>query len=341
MKFRGVAVGLISLVLGGALLGACGAPTGSGQSITIYNGQHQQTTDSLVAAFEKATGIKVNVRNGDEDLLTDQIVNEGTSSPADVIYTENSPALAYLQSKGLLASVAPSTLAAAPSQYDSAQGKWVGVSARVSVLVYNPSLIKKAQLPTSVLELANSRYKGKLAVAPGETDMQPIVTSVLRAYGKAQALKWLDGLKANAGGNIFPDNETISDEVNRGEVAFGLVNQYYWYRMEAEVGMSNVHSKIAYLAPHDPGYVINISGAAILKSSKHQGAAQKFLAFLVSKKGQEIIGHSISFEYPIDSGVTTSKDETPFNELQPNSITIAQLGDGSQAVALLHEAGLL
>jgi iron(III) transport system substrate-binding protein len=111
--------------------------------------------------------------------------------------------------------------------------------------------------------------------------------------------------------------------------------------LSAEVGTSNVHSKIAYLAPHDPGYVIDISGAAVLKSSKHKVAAQKFLAFLVSTRGQEIIAHSISFEYPVDSGVSTAKDETPFSQLQPNSITISDLGDGATAVALLHKAGLL
>jgi iron(III) transport system substrate-binding protein len=211
----------------------------------------------------------------------------------------------------------------------------------VSVLIYNPSLIAKSQLPTTVLQLADPRYKGKLAFAAGETDFQPIVTSVAHTYGKAAALNWLDGIRANAGGHIYPDNETIADEVNRGAVAFGVVNQYYWYRMRAELGASNVDAEIAYFAPHDPGYVLDVSGAAVLKSSKHQAAAQKFLAFIVSEKGQEIIVHSISFEYPVASGVTTTQPETPFDQLEPNSITIPELGDGSTAIALLKQAGLL
>jgi iron(III) transport system substrate-binding protein len=183
----------------------------------------------------------------------------------------------------------------------------VGVSARVSVLVYNPSLISESQLPTSILQLADPRYQGELALAPGETDFQPIVTSVARAYGSAAALTWLDGLKANAGSHIYPDNETIADEVNRGVVAFGVVNQYYWYRMGSELGASNLHSEIASLAPHDPGYVLDVSGAAVLRSSTHQAAAQRFLAFLVSEQGQEIIARSTSYEYPIASGVTTAQ----------------------------------
>ena len=323
------------------LLAACGSSSGSGQSITLYSGQHEQTTDSLVAAFEHQTGITVNVRNDDEDTLADEIVTEGSNSPADVIYTENSPALEYLQDKGLLAHVERSTLAQTPGRFNSPRGEWVGVSARVSVLIYNPALITKSELPTSVLQLAQPRYRGKLAFAAGETDFQPVVTSVARTYGQSEALSWLEGIKANAGGHVYPDNETIADEVNRGVVAFGVVNQYYWYRMRAELGASNVVAKIAYFAPHDPGYVLDVSGAAVLKSSKHQAAAQRFLAFLVSKAGQEIIAHSISFEYPIASKVTTSQPETPFKQLQPNSITIPELGDGSTAIALLKEAGLL
>ena len=74
---------------------------------------------------------------------------------------------------------------------------------------------------------------------------------------------------------------------------------------------------------------------------KHQAAAQKFLAFIVSRQGQEIIAHSISYEYPLDDGVTTAAPETPFDQLQPNPITIAEIGDGSTAIALLRQAGLL
>ena len=339
---RRIASLAVALALTAALLAGCGSSSsGSGQSITLYNGQHEQTTDSLVEGFEKQTGIEVNVRNDDEDTLADEIVTEGSNSPADVVYTENSPALEYLQGRGLLAPVEPSTLAHTPSKYNSPQGDWLGVSARVSVLIYNPSLIGASELPRGVTELADPKYGGKLAFAAGETDFQPIVTSYARTYGEAAALKWLEAIKSNAGSHVYPDNETIADEVNRGAVAFGVVNQYYWYRMRAELGASNVPSKIAYFAPHDPGYVLDVSSAGILKSSRHQADAQKFLAFLVSRQGQEIIAHSISFEYPIASGVSTAAPETPFDQLQPNPITIPELGDGSTAIALLRKSGLL
>ena len=246
------------------------------KSITLYSGQHPQTTQKLVAAFEKQTGIKVSVRSDDEDVLAAQIVTEGSRSPADVFYTENSPPLEFLQGKGLLSAVHSSTLAATPSKYNSPQGDWVGVSARVSVLIYNPRLISKSQLPTSVMQLADPKYQGKLALAAGETDFQPIVTSVLRAHGAAATVKWLDALKANAAGHLYPDNETVTSDVNKGSAALGIINQYYWYRLRAEIGAGAIHSDIAHFAPHDPGYVVDVSGAAILKSSTAPGRRAAF-----------------------------------------------------------------
>jgi len=340
-RHRGTVAAAVAVALAGGLLTACGAG-GSSQTITLYNGQHEQTADAMINGFTGVTGIAVKTVDDDEDVLADEIVTQGSHTPADVIYTENSPVLEYLQSKGLLAKVDPSTLARTPGKYNSPQGDWVGISARVSVLIYNPSLISKSDLPTSVLQLANPKYKGKLAFAAGETDFQPIVTSVLRAHGTAATLKWLSALKANAAGHLYPDNETIASDVNKGSAALGIINQYYWYRMRAEIGAGATHSKIAHFAPHDPGYVIDVSGAAVLKSSQHQAAAQQFLAFLVSKPAQEIIGgHSLSYEYPIASGVTTAAPETPLSQLQPNSITIGELGTGTTAITLLRRAGLL
>jgi iron(III) transport system substrate-binding protein len=342
------AAAVTTAVLATLALTGCGSTGSNGsnasghQTITLYNGQHQQTTDKLVAGFEKKTGITVKVRNDDEDVFDDQILTEGSHTPADVIYTENTPALEFLQEHNLLASVTPSTLAKTASKYNSPKGDWLGVSARVSVLDYNPSKISASQLPKTALALADPQYKGKLAIAPGETDFQPIVTSMIKQYGTAQTLTWLKGLKANAGtSHTYPDNETIASDVNSGKVAFGVINQYYWYRLGAQIGTSNYHSQLAYFAPHDPGYVLDVSAAAVLAGSKHQGAAQMFLAYLDSKPGQEIIAHSDSFEYPIASGVTRGGPEPSFATLQPDPIDLEQLGDGQAAVNLMKQAQLL
>jgi len=316
-----------------------GSAARSRAAITLYNGQHEQTTAKLVAAFEKRTGITVHVRSDDEATLAAQILQEGASSPADVFYTENTPVLEALREKGALAPVAASTLASIPSRYDSKQGRWVGVSARESVLVYNTSQVKPSELPSSILELAEPKWKGKLGFAPSETDFQPLITSIVKADGVAAAEKWLNGLKANA--KVYPDNETVVSQVNNGESAVGLINHYYWYRLRSEIGAGAIHSALHYYAPGDAGELLNVSGAAVLASSSHQRAAQEFLAFLVSENGQETIAHSHSYEYPLRPGVGPYPGLRPFDQLRPSSLTPADLGDGSAALAMEQKLGLL
>jgi iron(III) transport system substrate-binding protein len=311
------------------------------RSITLYSGQHPQTVSTLVAAFEKQTGISVKVRNDDEGVLASQIIQEGKHSPADVFYTENSPPLQALADRGLLSRVDGSTLRKTPAEYGSPQKVWVPISARVSTIVYNTRKLKPTQLPRSVLDLAQPEWKGKLALAPSETDFQPIVTAVAARYGDARAVTWLKALKANAGSHVYPDNETLVAEVNSGQVALGVINHYYWFRLRDEIGASKIHSAEHFFAPGDPGYVIDVSGAGVLASSHHQADAQRFLAFLVSRQGQEILAHSESYEYPLGSGVVTAKPLVPFSSLQPDPITVSQLGDGALAIRLLRDAGLL
>jgi iron(III) transport system substrate-binding protein len=311
----------------------------AGQSITLYNGQHEQTTAMLVKAFEKRTGVTVHVRSDDEVALGNQIIQEGSNSPADVFYTENTPVLEDLREHGLLAPVQSSTLAAVPSSDRSAQGAWVGVSGRISVLVYNTSKISPAELPSSILDLAKPRWKGKLGVAPSETDFQPLITSISKLDGAAAAEKWLLGIKANS--KIYPDNETVVAQVNNGESAVGLINHYYWFRLRDEVGQNGLHSALHYYADGDPGDLLDVSGAAVLRSSSHQAAAQAFVAFLVSREGQEVIAHSHSYEYPLRPGVRPSPLLRPFAQLKPAAITLSDLGDGGAPLELEQKLGLL
>ncbi len=333
------------LTLASVLATGCGISAnsnGSSTTLTLYSAQHEQTTDALIAAFTKQTGIKVRVANNDEDVLTAQITQEGDLSPADVFYTENSNWLEQLNDQGLLVKVNPVALASVPKRDSAANGDWVGVSARVSVLIYNTSKLKPSQLPKSVMELADPKWLGKIEIAPTETDLWPIVSSIDHAYGHRAALRWLIGLETNAAGNDnVPDNETITRDISQGVSALGLINHYYYYRLLAEIGRGAVKANIAYFAPHDPGYVEDISGVGVLKSSKHQAAAQELVRFMTSEAGQKVLAHSDSFEYPIRPGVAADPELIPLSKLQPSSFSPAELGTGLDAKNLLEEAGLI
>ena len=323
---------------------AAATPAGaSGAALTLYSGQHVQTTQALVNAFEKKTGITVNVRFDDEDVLADQIVSRGRPlAGRRVLHRE----LAAPPVPGLQAPARPDQGVDAGADTLEVQlaerpvGRRLGPGERHRL--QHVAAQGRASCRPRPCSWPQPKWKGKIAIAGGETDFQPIVTSVARTYGNAAALRWLEALKANAGSHQYPDNETIADEVNRGQVALGIVNQYYWYRERAEIGASNMHSAIAYFAPARRRLRRRRLGrrrpALVAEPGRRRSASWPSSP---RPRGSRSSPTATSFEYPIASGVTTAQPETPFNQLQPNPITIAQLGTGAEAIKLLQEAQLL
>ena len=101
---------------------------------------------------------------------------------------------------------------------------------------------------------------------------------MIAKHGEAAARDWLAGLKRNA--RVYQDEEAVVAAVNRGDVASGVINSYYWYRLQLELGKKAMHSALYYFSPSDVGAAVNISGAAVLKSSKRQKNAERFISFL-------------------------------------------------------------
>lgn len=314
--------------------------TAHAESITLYSAQHEQVVDMLTKDFTKQTGISVKMRSGEGPALAAQLVAEGAKTPADVYFTENSPELMLLEEKGLLGKVDATTLAEVPSRFNSPAGEWVAVTLRENVLAYNTAKIQPAQLPRSLLDLAKPEWKGKVGIAPSDSDFLPLVSAVLAVKGEAATLDWLKGLQRNA--QIFDDDEGVVAAVNRGAVLTGIINNYYWARLHQEIGDKSTRSAIHHFTNGDIGGLINVSGAAMLKTAHNPAGAQKFLAYLVSERAQQLMAKSkVDFEYPARPGVAPDPILKPFNQLQPPVLTIEQLGDDSQAGRLLRQAGLL
>jgi iron(III) transport system substrate-binding protein len=339
VKRRRFARSIAALVLIAAVAGCGGGDPGGGRgSITLYNGQHPQLTDELVAAFQKQTGISVQTRTEDGIVLADQLLQEGDSSPADVYLTENSPELVTLDRHGRLARLPASTLRQAPQRDEPPSGDWAPVALRLSGLAYDPARISKSSLPRSILDLASPAWKGKLAVAPTDSDFPPLVGAVIARYGAPAAREWLDGLKRNA--EIFTTDEAMVAAVNHGAVATGIINHYYWYRLRLEMGAAAMHSAPYYFPDHNVGSVENISGAAVLASSKHRDAAEAFVRFLVGATAQRILARSDDFEYPARPGIAPNSQLTPLSALSPARLGAVALGDDQPAARLIQEAGL-
>jgi iron(III) transport system substrate-binding protein len=334
---RGATVAAAVLVCGAAAAG-CGGSGGDPHSIVLYSGQHPQLTDALVRSFEKRTGIDVKVRINDGVVLADQLLQEGPASPADAYFTENSPELETLDQHGLLAKLPAATLQQVPRNDAPSGGAWAPVARRVSGLAYSPKLIARSSLPPSVLDLAQPAWKGKIAIAPTDSDFPPVVGAVLAEYGPTAAKQWLAGLRRNA--QVFQTDEAVVAAVNSGRVATGVINHYYWYRLRTEIGQGAMHSAVYYFPDHNVGSVENISGVAVLKTSKHPQLADRFADFLVSAAGQRIISQGDDFEYPARPGIAANPQLPPLSGLAPARLSVVKLGNDQAAAKLIQQSGL-
>ena len=333
-----VAAGMALAVIAAA--SACGSSDSSAdsQSITVYNAQHEDLTQLEADAFTAQTGIKVTLRNGDDSELSNQIVQEGAASPADVFLTENSPGMSLVNSKGLFAKADQAALDQVPAQFRPSDGNWVGWAARSTVLPYNPTKLTPEQLPASIMDLAQPQWKGKIGISPSGADFQAIVSAVVQLKGEDAATAWLKGLKDNA--KIYKGNSSVMKAVNSGEIEAGVIYHYYWFKDQAESGANSKNVQLKYFGNQDPGAFVSVSGAGVLKSSKHAEAAQKFITFLTSQKGQQILSDSTAMEYSVASGVPANAKLKPLDQLGAPMVDLAAL-NGPRVVALMQQTGLI
>lgn len=333
----GAAAGILLAATFG--LSAMAQETDSGP-ITLYNGQHKDATAALIESFTAATGIEVIERDGSSAELAHQIVEEGSRSPADVIYTEDSSPLFMLAGAGLLAPIDPEATAGVPPAYKDADGLWTGILARSRVVAYNPELIDEADLPSSVHDLVNPEWDGRFAFVPTSGAFQAQLSAMIKIEGRDAALAWLRGIAET--GTVYGRNGMALDAVERGEIAFALLNNYYWDGMVRERGIESVTSRLYYFGNHDLGEMLSVSGMGILASSTHQEAANAFIAYATSVEGQTVLSER-SNQYPLNPEVATPSTLKPFSELTPpeGTLDLGEFSDGRAAVELLEEAGLL
>ena len=314
---------------------AASAPSGE---ITVYNAQHESLTQAWADEFTKKTGVTVVLRNGDDSELGNQIIQEGAASPADVFLTENSPAMSLVDNAKLFAKVDAETLAQVPSVYKPSSGTWTGIAARSTVFVYNPTLVSEAQLPKSLLDLADAAWKGRWAASPSGADFQAIVSALLQQKGAAATEAWLVSMKENS--VAYKGNSTVMKAVNAGEMPAGVIYHYYWFGDQAGTKENSKNTELYYFKNQDPGAFISISGGGVLKTSKNQVAAQAFLKFITGKAGQAILTDGSSFEYPVAKDVSANAALVPLADLDAPKIDPSTL-NSTQVSDLMTKAGLL
>lgn len=293
----------------------------------------------LIERFEQETGIETQVRYGNSAEMGAALLEEGEGTPADLFYSQEVGAVGVLDSAGLLSPLPSDLVEKVDQRFRPRNGSnWVGVTGRSRVLVVNPDLI--SDMPESIEEVADPKYKSQVAWAPSNASFQAFITAFRVSQGEQAASDWLDAMIANDA-QLYDNNVDILEAVNSGEMGIGLINHYYWARMANEVGgPENMGAELVFLTGDDPGALVNATAVAITKGGADNPAALRFVEFLLSEEGQTYFEEETK-EYPLVAGVPSPAGVPPLEDLQGPALDLTDLESLETTIALLTDKGLL
>jgi iron(III) transport system substrate-binding protein len=308
------------------------------KALQVYSAQHQDLTNAWAEAFTEATGVKVQIRQGADASMGHQLVAEGSESPADVFLTENSPAMTLVERNNLLAPLDETTRRQVPANLMPSSKAWTAIAARSTVLVYNTAKLGKEDLPRSLMDLADPRWKDRWGCAPGGADFQAIVAGMLADQGEQKTTAWLDGLKNNA--RALENNIATMQSVNAGEIECGVIYHYYWYRDQAGTKEGSKNTALHYFRNQDPGAFGSLSAGAVLAGANKPAKARRFLAFITGKAGQQVLVDSKSMEYAVGKGVASAPELPPLDSLEAPPVDPFTL-NSDKVSSLMTDADIL
>jgi iron(III) transport system substrate-binding protein len=325
---------LVLLVVLGLTAGACG---GSDEVITVYSGRTSNLIGPLLEDFAESSGIDIEVRYGQSADLALLIDQEGDRSPADIFISQSPGAVGFLAGKGKLRPIGDEVLGLVPGGFRNADGLWIGISGRVRVIVYNRHLVDPSELPDSVFELTEERFRDRVAVAPANGSFQDFVTAMRETHGDDVTLAWLEGLVANDA-RAYANNTSIVQAVGRGDVPMGLVNHYYNFRAKAED--PGVASENYYFPNRNIGSLMIVTAIGVLSTTDDPELADQLVEYMLSESAQQFYSDK-TFEYPLAAGVAPSSVLPPLSSIGVATYDFDQLGGGLERTKeLIDESGL-
>jgi iron(III) transport system substrate-binding protein len=306
---------------------------------TLYSGRNETLVAPLIERYADETGVAIDVRYGSTGELAATILEEGENSPASAFLAQDAGALGLLADEGRFSALPDDLLDRVDPRFRDPDGRWVGVSGRARVLAYNTDALAEADLPSSVHDLTDPAWAGRIGWAPENASFQAFITAFRLLEGDDAVREWLDAMIANGTVNFGDSNTAIVQAIGNGEIDAGLVNHYYVYVVGREAG-EDFPVANHFFAAGDPGSLVNVAGFGLIEGSAEADAADAFAAYLLSEEGQTYFATQ-TFEYPLVAGVPAPEGLTPLSEIGHPDIDLGDLADLRGTLDLLAEVGLL
>ncbi|MBI2903140.1 MAG: extracellular solute-binding protein [Candidatus Methylomirabilis oxyfera] len=298
------------------------APT-TASELVIYSGRKESAIKPAVDLFEQRTGVKVVLKTGKTSGLANEILQERRRPRADIFIATEAGVCEVLARGGVLDPYAPPGARPIPPEYKSSKGFWTGISGRARVILYNKGLVRNEEVPSSVLDLADAKWRGKVAIA-GTLERTTLswLSALVQVMGESKAKAYVDDL-VRGSLKILPDNSDVWRGVGSGEFALGLTNSpNYHLALKAGLPVGVVYPD---QGQKGMGSLVNPNAVAILKGAKNLPEARRFVDFILSREAQAIlVGHA--FEIPLVRGMDAGQVR-PLSSFKALTISQERLAD--------------
>lgn len=306
---------------------AAPAPTVE-RELILYSARKEELMRPVVEGFEKQTGMKVTIKSGAPGELALLIEQEKASPRGDVYFTTDAATIEQLGRKGLLEPYKSLAAARVPAEFQAANNTWTGVIGRARTIMYNTSLVKPEEAPTSVFQLTEPKWKGKVAMASiREGGVQLWLASLMLLKGEDFTVGYIKALKDN-GLKVLANHTEVYKAVGRGEVPIGLVNHYYYVFAKREgLPVGQVYPD---QGPNDLGTLVMPLAVGIIKGARHPQAARAFVDYVLSPAGQEPLTKQEN-EFPLVAGVGLGAAAVPgvkpIDEIKRPQLDVVKLAE--------------
>jgi iron(III) transport system substrate-binding protein len=328
------------------MLGVAGfvGPAGAVDSLNIYSARHYDSDELLYDGFENATGIPINVIEGEGPELLARMKTEGKNSPADVFLTVDAGNL-WLAEKENLFQPAQSKLLdeRIPASLKNPKNLWYGFSTRARLIFVNAKRVDP-MIVTSYESLADPRLKGKICMRSSSAVYNlSLMGALIAHWGPEKAEKWTRSVVANFARNPQGADTTLLQSVAAGECAVTIANHYYFLRLRNSKSKAEQAAAKALtpIFPDQDGYGthVNISGAGVMASAPHKAIAVKFLEYMASDEAQAIVANA-NYEFPAVKSVKLSPELQALGNFKIDPLNVATYGQNqAQAQAIFDRAG--
>ena len=233
----------------------------------------------MVDGFTADTGIKVEMRSGDDFELANQIVQEGRLARRRLHHRELA-GNAGRRGKGLFAPV-DGDAGAGAGRFTPADG--TGSGSRPLDRAGLQHLDAHRGRPAGVDHgLADLEWKGRVGIAaPAPTSRRSPAPCSRSGRGRDRRLA-RRASRDNA--KVYQGNGAVMKAVNDGEIPAGIIYHYYWYKDQAESGANSDNTQLHFFGNQDPGGFVSVSGVGVLKSSEHPDEAQQLVAYITGRR---------------------------------------------------------